>query len=195
MQYTIKELQTQWLSKNLIYEALKTVLPFSKQFLKNKRIFDKKDIEMFEKCKQFGIEKTVLKYSWKEKIGKNKIISNNSQTVFKNSFETDTTNNDKALENKLKTVTKQFENREEELQQTIKQKEEIIQVKNEQTQKYALLKQEEKKEKEEWIKKYDEVQKEKNEWVGKFYSVKMYMMIFLILFVLMVAFEVVQYLK
>ena len=176
MQKTIKELQAQWLSKNLIYEALKTVLPFSKQFLKNKRIFNEKDIEMFENCKQFGIEKTVLKYSSNETIENNKTVLN--------SFKPDIINNKNSLKEEFKTVKKQFEDREEEYKQLITQKDKIIQVKNEQTQKYALLKQEEKKEKEEWIKKYDEIQKEKNKWIQKYYSTKMYMIVFLILLIL-----------
>jgi len=46
------------------------------------------------------------------------------------------------------------------------------------------LKTEEKKEKEEWIKKYDIVQNEKSEWVQKYYAVKMYMVVFLILLIL-----------
>jgi len=184
MQKTIKELQAQWLSKNLIYEALKTVLPFSKQFLKNKRIFNEKDIEMFENCKQFGIKKTVLKYSSNKTIENNKTVSNSLQTDSKNSFKPDIINNKNSLKEEFKTVKKQFEDREEEYKQLIVQKDKMIQVKNEQTQKYALLKQEEKKEKEEWIKKYDEIQKEKNKWIQKYYSTKMYMIVFLILLIL-----------
>ena len=88
--------------------------------------------------------------------------------------------------NTLETVS----NREEELSEIIKQKEAIIKIKDDQTQKYALLKQEEKKEKEEWIKKYDVVQNEKSEWVEKYYSVKMYMVVFLILFVVVSGFVV-----
>jgi len=186
MQYTIKDLQTQWLSKNLIYEALKLDLPFSKQFQKNRRFFNEKDLEMFLFFKQFGYEKTIVMYWNSQQLEKN---SNSLETDFKNSSETISTDSKKELENELKTVI----NKEQELKKIIAQKEQIIQVKEEQTQKYALLKQEEKKEKDEWIKKYDEVQKEKNEWVGKFYSVKMYMIIFLILFIVVVAFEVVQF--
>jgi quinol-cytochrome oxidoreductase complex cytochrome b subunit len=70
------------------------------------------------------------------------------------------------------------------LKEEIEQKESIIKIKDEQNLKYALLKQEEKKEKEEWIKKYDVVQKEKNDWVGKYYSIKMYMVVFLVLLIL-----------
>lgn len=122
-------LQAKGLNKSLIYEALKTVWTFSKQFLKNKRVFDDNDIQIFKYYKHFS-------------------------------------------------------NREEELQETIKQKEAIIKIKDDQTQKYALLKQEEKKEKEEWIKKYDIVQNEKSEWVQKYYAIKMYMVVFLVLLML-----------
>jgi len=165
MQYTIKDLQAQGLNKSLIYEALKTVWTFSKQFIKNKRVFDDKDIQIFRYYKQFGYKKTVLKFWTSQKVGKSKTVSNTSQTVWQNSF---------------KTVS----NREEELTQIIEQKETIIKIKDDQTQKYALLKQEEKKEKEEWIKKYDDVQNEKSEWVQKYYAVKMYMVVFLVLLIL-----------
>jgi len=188
MQYFIKDLQTKWLSKNLIYEALKLDLPFSKQFQKNRRFFNEKDLEMFLYFKKFGYEKTVLMYWNKEQLKKS---SNSLETDLKNSYKTVSNDNEKELENELKTVI----GKEKELKQIIAQKEQIIQVKDEQTQKYALLKQEEKKEKEEWIKKYDNIQKEKDEWIGKFYNVKMYMIIFWLLFILVVAFEVVQFLR
>ncbi len=86
----------------------------------------------------------------------------------------------KHSENSLETVSK----REKELAQIISQKEAIIKIKDDQTQKYALLKQEEKKEKEEWIKKYDTIQTEKSEWVQKYYAVKMYMVVFLVLLIM-----------
>jgi lipopolysaccharide export LptBFGC system permease protein LptF len=144
---------------------------------------------MFLYFKQFGYRKTVLLY-WNKQQSKNS--QNSLETDFINSSKTISTDNKKELENEQKTV---INNKENELKQIIAQKEQIIKVKDEQAQKYALLKQEEKKEKEEWIKKYDQIQKEKNEWIGKFYNIKMYMIIFWLLFVLMVAFEVVQYLK
>ena len=160
MKYTIKELQAQGLNKSLVYEALKTVWTISKQFVKNKRVFDEKDIEIFKYYKQFGSEKTVSRFWTSQNI-------EDSQTVSKHSV------------NSLETVSK----REEELSQIIKQKEAIIKIKDDQTQKYALLKQEEKKEKEEWIQKYDVIQNEKSQWVEKYYRVKMYMVVFLVLFV------------
>lgn len=164
MTYTIKDLQAQGYSKTLIYEVLKTVWTVSKQFVKNKRVFDENDIEIFKYYKQFGSEKTVEKYWTSQKAGKNKTVSNTSQTVW----------------NSIETVSK----REEELAQIIKQKEAIIKIKDDQTQKYALLKQEEKKEKEEWIKKYDTIQTEKSVWVQKYYAVKMWMVVFLVLLIM-----------
>ena len=168
MTYTIKDLQAQGYSKTLIYEVLKTVWTVSKQFVKNKRVFNENDIEIFKYYKQFGSEKTVSKYWTRQKVEKSKTVSNTSQTVSEQS------------ENSLETVSK----REEELAQIIKQKEAIIKIKDDQTQKYALLKQEEKKEKEEWIKKYDTIQTEKSEWVQKYYAVKMYMVVFLVLLIM-----------
>lgn len=161
MHHTIKDLQAQSYSKTLIYEVLKTVWTVSKQFVKNKRVFDDNDIQIFKYYKEFGSEKTVLKFWTSPKVGNGKTVSKQSS-------------------NSLETVS----NREAELEKTIKQKEAIIKVKEEQSQKYALLKTEEKKEKEEWIKKYDIVQNEKSEWVQKYYAVKMYMVVFLILLIL-----------
>ena len=195
MNKTIKELQAQGLSKSLIYEALKTVLPFSKQFQKNKRFFDEKDIEIFEYYKNYGSEKTVLKFWTSQKVGNSETVWKQSLNSNKNSLETVDTDIEKAVKKEIETVTKQFEDREEELNQTISQKEAIIKMKDEQTQKYALLKTEEKKEKEEWIKKYDNVQKEKNDWVGKYYSIKMYMIVFLILLILSSVFIIFQNIK
>ena len=76
----------------------------------------------------------------------------------------------------------------------IEQKDQLIKIKDEQAQKYALLKQEEKKEKDEWIKKYDLSQNEKGEWMKRFYNVKMYMMVFLLLLILSVVFSVITFL-
>jgi len=157
MTLTIKELQEQGLSKNLIYEALKTVWVFSKQYIKNKRVFNKNDIEIFKYYKQFGTDKSVLKFWTSQKEQNENTVLNSSQTVLKN---------------------------EEDLKEIIKQKEAIIKIKDEQTQKYALLKQEEKKEKDEWIKKYDSLNNEKGEWMNKFYNIKMYAVVFWILFIL-----------
>jgi len=69
----------------------------------------------------------------------------------------------------------------------IEQRDKIIGIKDEQTQKYALLKVEEKKEKELWIKKYDELNEERGEWVRKFYSLKTYLIVFIVLFLLATA--------
>ncbi len=188
MYYSIKDLISQWFSKNFIYEAIKQSLPLSKQFEKNKRFFDEKDLEILIFYKQFGFEKTVLKY-WKSDKQKEKVIDNETVyktigTVSKNSFETRSTDVEKIIKNEIETIKEQFKNREEELTEEILQKEQIIKIKDEQTQKYALLKQEEKKEKDEWIKKYDSLQKEKNERITNFYNIKIYMLIFLILFII-----------
>jgi flagellar biosynthesis/type III secretory pathway M-ring protein FliF/YscJ len=43
---------------------------------------------------------------------------------------------------------------------------------------------EEQKEKEGWIKKYEVINDEKNDWIKKFYSLKSYLLVFIILFVL-----------
>ena len=162
MKYTIKELKAQGFSKTLIYEILKTIPTVSKQFVKNKRIFDENDVEIFKYYKEFGFKKTVLKFWTRQKDDNTKRVSKQS-------------------ENSSETV---LNNREEELSKIIAQKDSIIKIKDEQAQKYALLKQEEKKEKEEWIKKYDTIQNEKSKWVQKYYEIKTYMVVFLVLFIL-----------
>jgi hypothetical protein len=53
MEYTIKELSHQGISKSLVYEALKNSLPFSNNFIKNKRLFNEKDLEIFKFYKEF----------------------------------------------------------------------------------------------------------------------------------------------
>lgn len=191
MNYTIKDLQSQNISKNLIYEALKTPLPFSRDFIKNKRVFNKNDFEIFKYYKQFWKDQTVLKFWTSDNIAdiedNKKEFSNSLQTkktVSKNS--SNQTSNDilNSLDEKIETVKKQFEEKEEKLKESIEQKNEIIKAKESQNIQLAKIKQDEKREKEEWIKKYESVQEEKGEWVNKFYNTKMYMILFWILFII-----------
>lgn len=191
MEYTIKDLQAEGLSKSLIYDVLKLSVTVSKQFLKNKRIFNTKDIEIFKYYKKYWEQKTVLEFWEREEVSYKAVekkLSSNSfktqETVWKNSMETVNIDIQKAVQEEIKTVKKQFEDREVEFTKTIEQKNQLIKIKDEQSQKYALLKQEEKKEKEEWIKKYEKINDEKGELLNRFYNVKMYMMIFIILFIL-----------
>ena len=186
MIYTIKDLQKKWINKNLIYEALKLNINFSKQFIKNKRVFNENDFKVFQFYKQFGAEKT-LKEFWKRENLKDSLET--VTTVLKNSSKTVNDNYDKEQNEAIKTVS----NKKKELEKIIAQKDELIKVKDEQAQKYALLKQEEKKEKEEWIKKYDTIQKEKGEWMKNYYQVKMYMIIFWILLFLAIIFEIARF--
>jgi primosomal protein N' len=195
MQYSIKELNQHWISKNLIYEALKNSLPFSNEFLKNKRIFNELDLEIFLFYKDYGVNKTVSRYWTSLKINNNESIWKQFQTVpkqidkqFQNSNEEITKLIKKSITEEIKTVKKQFEDRELELLNTIKQKDEIIDIKNNQTQKYALLKVEQEKEKKEWIKKYEEENKKKGEWMKKFYWIRTYLFIFIVLFCLLTIF-------
>lgn len=47
MPYSIKDLEAHGINKNLVYEALKNSLPFSHEFIKNKRMFNETDLELF----------------------------------------------------------------------------------------------------------------------------------------------------
>jgi len=92
-----------------------------------------------------------------------------------------------SLMDEIKTVKKLFEERENSLKLEIEQKNKIIEIKEDQSQKYAILKVEEKNEKELWIKKYDELNAERGEWIRKFYSLKTYLIVFIVLFLLAAA--------
>lgn len=70
------------------------------------------------------------------------------------------------------------------MKRKIEEMDKVITIKDDQTQKYALAKVEEKREKDQWIKKYDELNVEKGEWVRKFYSMKTYLIVFIVLFLL-----------
>lgn len=92
-----------------------------------------------------------------------------------------------SLMDEIKTVKKLFEERENSLKLEIEQKNKLIEIKEDQSQKYAILKVEEKNEKELWIKKYDELNAERGEWIRKFYSLKTYLIVFIVLFLLATA--------
>lgn len=198
MHYSIKDLIHQWFSKSFIYDVLKQSLPFSKQFKKNRRFFNEDDIEILKYYKDNGLQKTVLRFWTSDRIGdKGNIVQTvwkSVQTVWENSPDSSDEKIEKAVKQEVQTVKKQFEDREVELEKMIEQKDQLIKIKDEQAQKYALLKQEEKKEKDEWIKKYDLSQNEKGEWMKRFYNVKMYMMVFLLLLILSVVFSVITFL-
>ena len=81
MQYSIKELSSQWISKSLVYEALKNSLPFSHEFIKNRRLFNEKDLEIFKYYKDFWVLKTVSKYWTANELDNNQPIWKQSQTV------------------------------------------------------------------------------------------------------------------
>lgn len=177
MSYSIKDLAKHWLNKNLIYDALKNSLPFSNKFIKNKRLFNETDLKLFLFYKTNGLEKTLLQYGT---VNEN----NDDKTVFKTVLPDNKETINKPLLEDLETVKKQFIENENRLKLEIEQKEKIISIKEDQTQKYALLKMEEQKEKEGWIKKYEVINDEKNDWIKKFYSLKSYLLVFIILFVL-----------
>jgi len=191
MTFSIKELHSQWLSKNLIYEVLKLPITVSKQFDKNKRIFNYDDVKIFKFYKQFWESKTVLEFWISQKIQNNKTVSKQ----FENSFENKKTDNNnvddlikKALAEEMQTVLKQFENKEVEFKNNILQKDKIIEIKNAQNTELAKIKNEEKREKEEWIKKYEHAQKQTGEWMNNFYSVKLYAILFWVLFLISILF-------
>lgn len=184
MQLSIKDLDKQWINKNLVYDAIKNSLPLSKEFIKNKRIFNDSDLELFKFYKINWIEKTVLKY-WT--IAENTVYKTVWKQFEENIKQFSNTQIDdlkKSLLDELETLKKQFLEKEIVFLQEIEQKEKIIGIKEEQVQKYALMKQEEQREKETWIKKFDSLNQEKGEWMKKFYSSKMYAIIFAILFVI-----------
>lgn len=186
MQYTIKELWEKGISKNTVYEVLKNSLPFSNEFIKNKRVFNDKDLEIFIFYKDFWLKKAIESFGIYEQAGEGnspQTVPKQFETVYKQEENSKTNDDIKSLSDKLETVQKQFENKERELQKTIEQKEQIIKVREEQTQKYALMKVEAEHEKKDWIKKYEKANGEKEQWMSKFYSIKTYLLVLVILFV------------
>lgn len=185
MQYTIKELWEKGISKNTVYEVLKNSLPFSNEFIKNKRVFNDKDLEIFTFYKDFWLNKAVERFGSAGQTGEGgsiKTVSKQFETVLKQEPNSKTEQDIKSLSDKLETVQKQFENKERELLESIEQKDKVIKVKEDQVQKYGLMKVEAEKEKKEWIEKFEKANGEKEQWMSKFYSIKSYMLVFAILF-------------
>lgn len=187
MQYSIKDLNQHGISKTLVYEILKNSLPISNTFIKNKRLFNESDLKLFLFYKENWLDKTISTYwTLKEKIN----IKNDSKLFEepKKQFLNNEENNfNQKLLNEIDKVKKQFAETENRLKTEIEQKNKIIEIKEEQNQKYALLKIEEKKEKEDWIKKYDAINEEKNQWIKNFYSLKTYLIVFIVLFMISLA--------
>lgn len=185
MQYTIKELWEKGISKNTVYEVLKNSLPFSNEFIKNKRVFNNMDLEIFTFYKDFWLNKAVERFGSTGQTGEGgsiKTVPKQFETVLKSEPNSKTEQDIKSLSDKLETVQKQFENKERELLENIEQKDKVIKVREEQTHKYALMKVEAEKEKKEWIEKYEKANGEKEQWMNKFYSIKSYMLVFAVLF-------------
>jgi hypothetical protein len=169
----------------LVYEALKNGLPFSKDFIKNKRVFNENDVAIFRFYKNNGLEKTHLQYGAVSATKQSNTVNREEKTVLKLFEATEKTNNEnfkKSLLTELETVKKQFLDKEKSLKAELEQKDKIISIKEEQTQKYALLKTEEQHEKQDWIKKYEVINQEKNDWVKKFYALKAYFFVAVVLF-------------
>ena len=187
MQYSIKDLNQHGISKTLVYEILKNSLPISNTFIKNKRLFNESDLKLFLFYKENWLDKTISTYwTLKEKIN----IKNDSKQFeeSKKQFLNNEGNSfNQTLLNEIDKVKKQFAETENRLKTEIEQKNKIIEIKEEQNQKYALLKIEEKKEKEDWIKKYDAINEEKNQWIKNFYSLKTYLIVFIVLFMISLA--------
>jgi len=185
MQYTIKELWEKGISKNTVYEVLKNSLPFSNEFIKNKRVFNDNDLEIFIFYKDFWLSKAIERFGSTGQTGEGgsvQTVSKPFETVYKQEPNSKTEQDIKSLSDKLETVQKQFENKERELLESIEQKDKVIKVKEDQVQKYGLMKVEAEKEKKEWIEKYEKANGEKEQWMSRFYSIKSYMLVFAILF-------------
>lgn len=133
------------------------------------------------------MEKTLSKYGTLAEKTEKETVSKQFEENGKQFGDADNEAFKKSLLDEIKTVKKQFEEKEAGWKWEIEQKDKVIGIKDEQMQKYALLKVEEKKEKELWIKKYDELNAERGEWVRKFYSLKTYLIVFIILFLLATA--------
>ena len=195
MKYSIKDLNQEWISKNLVYESIKNSLPLSNNFVKNKRFFTDKDLEVLQFCKQFGVLQTVSKYWTSQGKGNNDIYKNTVSNSIEQKNEQSENNLDslkteieKTVSKEVNTAIKQFEDEKTVLLKEIEQKENIIKIKEDQAQKYAILKVEEEKEKKERIEKYEQVTEEKGDWMKRFYWLKTYLIVFIVLFCLSLLF-------
>ena len=184
MEYSIKDLNQHGISKTLVYEVLKNSFPISNTFLKNKRVFNDADLKLFLFYKENWLEKTILKYWLNSENTPNKTVSKQFEETEKPFLENKGNSFDKNLLDEINKLKKQFEEKENSFKTEIEQKNKIIEIKEEQNQKYALLKIEEKNEKESWIKKYDAVNEEKSDRIKKFYSLKTYLIVFIVLFLI-----------
>lgn len=188
MQYTIKGLNNEWITKTLVYEVIKNSFPISNTMIKNVRYFNENDLEIFKHYKQFWFENTAEKYWFKNSKQTVWNSLNENEKQFLNSPEELNDLIKKAVSVEIETVSKQFELKEKQFLNTILEKENIIKIKGEQTQKYALLKVEQEKEKKEWIQKYEKVTQEKEILLNKFYLTKSYMLVFAVLLAISVVF-------
>jgi len=180
MEYSIKELKAEWVSKNLVYTVLKNSLPLSEKFVKNKRVFNEYDLNIFIFYKKYWKDKTVLMYWNREEPANNESTKNsftNKLKLFSNNNISSGLKNKEDLSNQMQTVLKQFEKKEKELLLNVEQQKKIIEIKDEQNKKYALLKIEEVKEKKEWIQKYELELEKKDLWMQKFYKIKTYLIV------------------
>jgi len=180
MEYSIKELKAEWVSKNLVYTVLKNSLPLSEKFVKNKRVFNEYDLNIFIFYKKYWKDKTVLMYWNREEPANNELTKNsftNKLKLFSNNNISSGLKNKEDLSNQMQTVLKQFEKKEKELLLNVEQQKKIIEIKDEQNKKYALLKIEEVKEKKEWIQKYELELEKKDLWMQKFYKIKTYLIV------------------
>lgn len=184
MEYSIKDLNQHGISKTLVYEVLKNSFPISNTFLKNKRVFNDTDLKLFLFYKEKWLEKTILRYWLNSENTPNKTVSKQFEETEKPFLENKENSFDKNLLDEINKLKKQFEEKENSFKTEIEQKNKIIEIKEEQNQKYALLKIEEKNEKESWIKKYELINEEKSDRIKKFYSLKTYLIVFIILFLI-----------
>ncbi len=143
-------------------------MPFSNEFIKNRRIFNEKDLEIFLFYKDYGVNKTVSKYWTPGDIANNQNHWKQFETVPKQNNKQFTNSNErinqlikKAVSEEVETVKKQFEDRKAELLSEIRQKEKVIKIKDDQTQRYELLKVEQEKEKNSGLKNMKKQMKKK----------------------------------
>lgn len=162
MEYTIKELEKKWIPKRKIYQAVDLALPISYELIGNKRIFNDSDLEIFSYYINHWEKRTVEKFWTTKNLSKNNTVPNSNKPVPEPSPNSPEQLNkiiEKQLDERISTVTKQFDLEKTKLTEKITQQNRLIEIKDNKTQETAIQLRDEKKEKGEWINKYENLEK------------------------------------
>lgn len=184
--YKINEITSMWIPKSQIYSCINLWLPISHKIIRNYRVFNENDIEIFQFYNKYWDLKAIEKYWIQKNIKEN--YGGVQEQGREDNLKNEMNNIDDIIQDKIKNVIQEHENEKKKLN-------DLISIKNDKLNEYALLKQEEKREKDEFIKKYDE-QRNKNETLlKKYYNLKSYFLLVLSLLIIIIIVWVFVYIN